>query len=104
MHELGSCQELQRFTQDMPMKPADGAELELDLGKDLGRIGTVLEESPAGAARFWFRDKPVGHVASLPVSEPLRTEHILHAIVHSHGTEFLSAHFDEEIWNREEGH
>ncbi len=102
--ELGSRQELQRFTQDMPIKPADGAELELDLGRDPGRIGRVLEESPVGAARLWYGDKPMGYVASLPVSEPLRTEHVLHAIVHSHGTEFLSAHFDSEIWNREEGH
>ncbi len=103
LHELGSRQELQRFAQDMPMKPVDGAERDLDLGTDLECLGAILEENPAGAARLWYGDKPIGYVASLPVSEPLRTEHVRHAIVHSHGTEFLSAHCDGEIRNREEG-
>ena len=97
LHELGSREELRRFTQDMPMKPADAAELDLDLETCLGRLETVLEESPAGAARLWYGGEPMGHVPSMPVSEPLRTEHVLHAVVHSHGTEFLAAYLDGKI-------
>jgi glycosyltransferase involved in cell wall biosynthesis len=96
LNELGSLQELRRFAQDMPMKPSDVAVLELDLGTDLERLGAILEENPAGAAGLWYGDKPVGYIPSLPVSESLRAEHILDAIVQDHDTEFLAAHLDRK--------
>jgi hypothetical protein len=78
------------------MKPSDVAVLELDLGTDLERLGAILEENPAGAAGLWYGDKPVGYIPSLPVSESLRAEHILDAIVQDHDTEFLAAHLDRK--------
>jgi glycosyltransferase involved in cell wall biosynthesis len=103
LNELGSLQELRRFAQDMPLKPSDVVELELDLGTDMERLGAILEENPAGAARLWYGDKQVGYIPSLPVSESLRAEHVLDSIMQNHDTEFLAAHLDGKRRDPKEG-
>lgn len=92
--ELGSRRELWNLTQDMPLKPSCAPEVVLDLETDLDRLGAILDETAAGSAALWYGDRPVGHIPPLPVSEPLRVEHILREVVESHGAEFLSAHID----------
>jgi GT2 family glycosyltransferase len=91
LDEMGSRQEIHRFAQDMPLRAPGVPAVDLDLETDLSRLSTILDGVRATAAALWHGDRVVGYVPSVPVSEPLRVEHVVHALVNACRKEFLAA-------------
>lgn len=91
LHEIVTKAALQRFLQDMPHKPSEFVRLEVDLEKDLERIAEILSANPADAVGLLYGEHPIGYIPPQPAAEPLRSEHLIHAIIHLYATKFLVA-------------
>jgi GT2 family glycosyltransferase len=91
LHELITKAALQRFLQDMPLKPSEFVQLEVDLETDLERIEEILTAHPTDAVGLLYGEKPIGYIPAQPAAEPLRSEHLIPAIIHGYATKFLMA-------------
>jgi glycosyltransferase involved in cell wall biosynthesis len=96
--ELGSTAEFQRFMNDIPFAQSDYVEMELDLETDLERLDDILAGDHIDAICLRYRTTPIGRIAPTPGAEPLRPEHVRHAIVNWWGYNYFAAqlHYQHE--------
>ena len=89
--EAGSWADLQAFVQDLPLVAAAHREIEFDLASGMAVLAQTLGATAVDAVRLRFGRHAVGRIAPLAGAEPLRVEHVRHALAQRLALRFLMA-------------
>lgn len=79
--EAGTRASLSAVIRDLALNPVAARDLTLDILVDLDRLDSLLEEETPDAINVVHGETIIGRLGPIPGSEPLRPNHVRHALV-----------------------